>query len=311
MSNSNQEQDGLYHFLNDDAQGWELAHGNDWRQAAEFVRHCCPAELQIAAAARLAAMATLWSEAEQAVRSQKPGTTQELQECLRPLVLAYVEHIFDAAAEPNPGVARALIPAVLRDGCGPMYGQISLTIWCVAESLGKEQFTGKMAEMEQTRCLLWRSVAGETLPGPITQNLGKYVRTSLETRAAQFEARRTPASKDTPQRKDAALTLSPDAARKTAKASTAPKPAMSRGRPADEKRNRQIAAIIQRSGPDWKQQTESIAKCLDESEQIDFVATKKWHEKHCETWANVETEDREGFIKALQHCLQWASLHPD
>jgi hypothetical protein len=178
---------------------WVRVNGREWSAAAEFTREC-PSELQVVAGVRLDAMATLWNDAEQMVRNQKPGTTQELEEGLRPLVLAYAERVFVSAAESNPNGASVLIPVVLDDVFRPMYGQVVISIWYLAETLGKEQFIGKMAETEGTRQLLWRSMVEETLQGPITKSLGKYLLARLKTRALQFPGSPVSAPQQQPRR---------------------------------------------------------------------------------------------------------------
>ncbi len=50
----------------------------------------------------------------------------------------------------------------------------------------KESIGWELAEIEETRRLLWRSVAEEAVAGPIAQNLQSYLRERSETRVLQF-----------------------------------------------------------------------------------------------------------------------------
>lgn len=84
----------------------------------------------------------------------------------------------------------------------------------------------------------------------------------------------------------------------------------SAGRRADADGNRRIAKLLEPFGSDWRNHLAEVCETID-NEKIPLPArSKKWMSEGYGDWADAMAYDREGFVKALQHRLEWVAKHP-
>lgn len=173
--------------------GWLPVARADWREDQAYAREN-PGLLRLVRAARLEAVALLYKEAAATVQNTLPQSTQQLEQILWPAFSQYAESVFDRMAQAKLPVvhsrayARWLrskgLTAVVDDVCGPIYGQLLITLRHVVETIGATQ----SPEIESTRRVLWGTLT-EVIGGPFTENLANRLTAQLEGRSNYWEAK--------------------------------------------------------------------------------------------------------------------------
>jgi hypothetical protein len=145
----------------------------DWREDATFAKEC-PEILQPAKSVRLAAIGKLRKDAAEVLQRIKPQQEHEVEHCLWPLFSEYAECVLDKMAEAELGsmssaaaddygawLKSACLPAIIRDVCGPIFGQFPITLRYVVEQIGEVYRPDDLVKMRQ---VLWHMISDAVLP---------------------------------------------------------------------------------------------------------------------------------------------------
>jgi hypothetical protein len=145
----------------------------DWRDDAAFAKEC-PETLQPAKSVRLSAIGKLRKEAAEVLQRIKPQQEHEVEHCLWPLFSEYAECVLNKMAEAELGsigsaaaedygalLKSACLPAIIRDVCGPIFGQFPITLRYVVEQIGEVYRPDDLVKMRQ---VLWHMISDAILP---------------------------------------------------------------------------------------------------------------------------------------------------
>jgi len=188
---------------NGDAAGavWVPVPRADWRDDAAYAKEC-PEIIQPAKSVRLAAIGKLRKEAAEVLQRIKPQQEHEVEHCLWPLFSEYAECVLDKMAEAELGsissataedygswLKSACLPAIIRDVCGPIFGQFPITLRYVVEQIGEVHRPDDLVKMRQ---VLWHMISDAILPAQGSALFRLEIRLTnaiLEERVPHWEAK--------------------------------------------------------------------------------------------------------------------------
>ena len=191
--------------------GWVPLVRADWRDDAELAKEC-PEFLLPAKSVRLAAIGKLRKDAAEVLQRIKPQQEHEVEHCLWPLFSEYAECVLDKMAEAELGsissaaddygawLKSACLPAIIRDVCGPIFGQFPITLRYVVEQIGEVYRPDDLVKMRQ---VVWHMIADAILPergSPLFRLETRLTNALLEERVPHWEAKAAhlqPATKST------------------------------------------------------------------------------------------------------------------